>query len=1081
MNIDTYSGNITSSLHIATLNVRGLGGKLEEILHVLNIYNIDILFICETWSPTYAKPPHPCCISLSPHPQKHTQTSGHNHYGTAFFIHPKWLHYRNIFKIHKSEHPGLIASISVFDLYLCGVYLPPSMDTPECIHIINTQISKKPPTTKHGLVVGDFNMRLGQETGDHYKNSRGYALPHHLEDLGLIRYDMPYSTPTYFNGPNNWSIIDYIYSMGTYINGTVSIYDSYNVGGTDHNIVSIKISLPQHNYIPTKKRYTFNLNKLHNENVLKCYNDLLKSYLESKVYDSITNCNIEDLDNHITFCIDHAAQIVLGKTCHNRYKSPFVTNELRAARRERQKRYLRMRNSKTEEGREFFWLQFKKARAVEKREVKCSVRKSFTIYTEKLKSGTKAAQQRLIARLLKGRKANPCTSLTPDKTTLDKTYTYFSQLYTPQTPASVSPRGTYVHNTCLLSPPFTEDQVYQAVSEIPKNKAPGPLGLPGELFQAAAGTLKRYIYMLFTLVWNEQTCPISWCKSVICPIFKKGDPEDPSNYRPICLSEVLRKCFEKCILQALQTNLGEPDSRQGGFRKKRGTIDQIACLDTAIKRRTKIFHKPPCVVFLDIKAAYDSVDRLTLWSILSKKIPIHLVKILQCLFDYNYSRVLVCTNTTDEFHHQTGLLQGSILSPLLYSFYIDGLPAAITQQNNKGTTGVCEAFLYADDIALITNTRTDMQHYLKICEDHAAQHNYKFAPQKCVVLQDPSNQQELYLHNEKLSSATTFSYLGMTVGRQGLLQQAHATKQATEMTRKLFLLRSIGFNGNGLGMETLRMIYLTFLRPILEYGLPLLTNKTSLETLQKAQNFALRMMTSAPRGTNSRTLHVYLGIPKIGTRHLGLRTRWLHKVALAGSEYLVSRYSLYTIRKNIFDPKLNNLATGELPELQDIHGIVRRFYKQEAEQENKSEQEQHPLSKNMKQLLEDLDRFADRKIAKRVFLWIIRRPFGHPRKCTKCDHAYPNCEHFQKCVDIQVDKLINQRRWQEAAEQLRNIAMLCMKWQLPKNTEWKPKPNHAQDTSKENNKPKGTHPKKKKVGWWMQEWPSKPPDDSSTS
>jgi hypothetical protein len=869
--------------------------------------------------------------------------------------------------------------------------------------------------------------------------------------------------------------------MGNYIHGNVSIYDSYNVGGTDHNIVSIKITLPKHNILPTKKRYTFNLNKLNNEEVLKCYNDLLKLFLESKPYDSITNCNVEDLDQHITFCVDNAAQVILGKTCHTRYKSPFVTNELRAARRERQKRYLRMRNSKTEEGREYFWLQFKQARAIEKREVKCSARKSFTIYSEKLKNGTKAAQQRLIARLLKARKSNTCTSLTPDKATLDKTYTYFSNLYSPRTPSRVSARGMYVNNICLLSPPFTVDQVYQAICEIPKNKAPGPLGLPGELFQAAAGTLKRYIYMLFTLVWNQQTCPTSWCKSVICPIFKKGDPEDPSNYRPICLSEILRKCFEKCILQALQTNLGEPDCRQGGFRKKRGTIDQIACLDTAIKRRTKILHKPPCVVFLDIKAAYDSVDRLTLWSTLSKKIPIHLVKVLQCLFDNNYSRVLVCTNTTDEFHHQTGLLQGSVLSPLLYSFYIDGLPAAITQQNNKGTTGVCEAFLYADDIALITNTRTDMQHYLKICEDHAAQHNYKFAPQKCVVLQDPSNQQELHLHNEKLSTAATFNYLGMTVGRQGLLQQAHATKQASEMTRKLFLLRSIGFNGNGLGMETLRMIYLTFLRPILEYGLPLLTNKTALETLQKAQNFALRMMTSTPRGTNSRTLHVHLGIPKISTRHLGLRTRWLHKVALAGSEYLVSRYCLYTIRKNIFDPKLNNLATGDLPELQDIHGIVRRFYKQEAEQDNMSEQQQHPMSKNMKRLLEDLDRYADRKIAKRVFLWIIRRPFGHPRKCNKCDHAYPNCAHFQQCVDIQVDHLVHQRRWQEVAEKLRKIAMLCMKWQLPKNTEWKPKPNHAQDTSKESHKPKGTQPKKKKIGWWMQEWPSKPPDESNTT
>ena len=71
------SNTQVKSLHIATLNVRGLGGKLEEVL-ILNIYNINVLFICETWVSPGALPPHDYCILYSPYPQLDRKQYGHN-------------------------------------------------------------------------------------------------------------------------------------------------------------------------------------------------------------------------------------------------------------------------------------------------------------------------------------------------------------------------------------------------------------------------------------------------------------------------------------------------------------------------------------------------------------------------------------------------------------------------------------------------------------------------------------------------------------------------------------------------------------------------------------------------------------------------------------------------------------------------------------------------------------------------------------------------------------------------------------------------------------------------------------------
>jgi hypothetical protein len=133
---------------------------------------------------------------------------------------------------------------------------------------------------------------------------------------------------------------------------------------------------------------------------------------------------------------------------------------------------------------------------------------------------------------------------------------------------------------------------------------------------------------------------------------------------------------------------------QGEFRKKRGTIDQIACLDTTIKKRTQTHKQIPCVVFLGIKAAYDSVDRSILWRILNQDIPKTTVLLLQTFFDLNHSCVLLGNNKSEPFHPGAGLHQGSILSPMLYAYYIDGLPKEIAKHNYSASHGLCEVFLY---------------------------------------------------------------------------------------------------------------------------------------------------------------------------------------------------------------------------------------------------------------------------------------------------------------------------------------------------------------------------------------------------
>ncbi|KAG1533645.1 hypothetical protein G6F49_013500 [Rhizopus delemar] len=97
----------------------------------------------------------------------------------------------------------------------------------------------------------------------------------------------------------------------------------------------------------------------------------------------------------------------------------------------------------------------------------------------------------------------------------------------------------------------------------------------------------------------------------------------------------------------------------------------------------------PVVAFLDIKAAYDTVDRRVIWqSLLAVNAPFALVSVLAHLFDDVSISVLLSNQVSTPFTPSTGVLQGSVLSPHLYSIYINTLPALLRSAATRTTTMV---------------------------------------------------------------------------------------------------------------------------------------------------------------------------------------------------------------------------------------------------------------------------------------------------------------------------------------------------------------------------------------------------------
>ena len=157
-----------------------------------------------------------------------------------------------------------------------------------------------------------------------------------------------------------------------------------------------------------------------------------------------------------------------------------------------------------------------------------------------------------------------------------------------------------------------------ALGNITTNKGNGGDGIPVELFQILKDHAVKVLHSICQQIWKTQQWPQDWKRSVFIPIPKKGNAKECSNYRTIALISHASKVMLKILQARLQQYVNcELTDVQDGFRKGRGTRDQIANICWIIKKARQ-FQKNICFWFIDYAKAFDCVDHNKLWKILQE-------------------------------------------------------------------------------------------------------------------------------------------------------------------------------------------------------------------------------------------------------------------------------------------------------------------------------------------------------------------------------------------------------------------------------------------------------------------------------
>ena len=275
--------------------------------------------------------------------------------------------------------------------------------------------------------------------------------------------------------------------------------------------------------------------------------------------------------------------------------------------------------------------------------------------------------------------------------------------------------------------------IYLILKSTNSSKAAGPDGIHGKVLKNCASTLAAPLALLFNLSFVTGSIPADWKLASVVPVHKKGDKAMVENYRPISITSLVMKVFERCIRKELFLACEEKlDPRQHGFVNGKSCTTQMVPftnnLALALNNKSKMD-----IIYFDFAKAFDSVSHDI---ILHKLKYLYGVDGLMLRFIKSYlqgrqQQVVVGGNISSTLPVQSGVPQGSILGPLLFVIFINDMFSCVSEGTNIA--------LYADDTKIWReicsyNDQEVLQRDIDRLYTWSIENNMNFHPSKCRVL-----------------------------------------------------------------------------------------------------------------------------------------------------------------------------------------------------------------------------------------------------------------------------------------------------------------------------------------------------------
>ena len=447
------------------------------------------------------------------------------------------------------------------------------------------------------------------------------------------------------------------------------------------------------------------------------------------------------------------------------------------------------------------------------------------------------------------------------------------------TPLNQIPTNYMEHNDII-----TAEEITHIIDKSKNKKASGEDKISNKVLKLLKPSLIPILTKLYNICYKKGYHPKKWKNTKIILLNKPDKPtSNPSNYRPISLINTMSKTLEKIIKNRLYKwaeDNNKLNKEQAGFRQKKSTNDKIFEL-TQIATQAKNRKHYTAAVFLDIEKAFDKIWHNGLIHKLHNiNTPPTLTRYINSFIKDRTIHFNILDEKSKNIKLNTGVPQGSSLSPLLFILYVADLP----QDTNKTFRSQ-----FADDIKIYgTNKHLDKLHNniqpsINLLLDYAAKWriglNAKKTNELIFAFRKPNiiNNNKININGQKINTTEQAKFLGITFDKNLTFKQ-HIKITNNRALNRTTKLKSIYNKNHGPSEKTMIRLYKIFVRPLFEYGTTA-TSTASNHTIniwEKTQSQYIKYILHTPN-ISRKNLNKYANLPSIRDRNNNLLMKWFEK------------------------------------------------------------------------------------------------------------------------------------------------------------------------------------------------------------
>ena len=724
------------------------------------------------------------------------------------------------------------------DLIIGLLYRSPNSSKEETSQMIMDINNVLAGNYKYVMIMGDLNFpEISWDTGTVLSGGA-----HVQEFLDCVRDNYLYqhvTSPTRYRGTQKANVLDLIMTNDEDI--VKAVEHGEPLGKSDHVALYWRVDCGVRKKFISGKRYAYSkadYGKMRGRFAEVDWVSLLSDKTCDETWDLILD--------RVLSVIHESVPIVNFKTEHNKTLKPKWCNDNVLTKiKSKKKTFYKYKNSGTEHDYQIY----KEAR----REVKRETRRAVRSYEKKIASAVKEDPKEFYKYFNSKRRTNAQLSSivtveggheSDGNRIANEFNNFFQSVFTKEDMKNVPPMPDRVISRALTDIDFSCDDVLKILMNLKANKSAGPDEIYPVMLKECARELSMPLYILFRRSMDESYLPAIWKSANISPIHKKGDKSRVENYRPISLTSAVSKCFERLVRKAILDHMTENDllSRfQHGFVPGRSCITQL--LDV-MDKWTEIVEAGGSidVVYLDFAKAFDKVPHhRLLMKMKSYGIEGKVVGWVEAFIRERRQRVCMNGVRSEWIDVTSGVPQGSVLGPVLFTIFINDLPERVLSM-------MC---LYADDSKIFREicSRKDadmLQRDLDSSVQWGTDWDMVYNTGKCHVMHingDPL-QTRYYMKSDnevvELSSVEEERDLGVLVDvdlrfRNHIDQLVTKGNQLTGMIKRGIRYKS---------PDVIKRIFTTVVRPHLEYGNVIWhpVYKAQVNEIEKVQRRATRLI-----------------------------------------------------------------------------------------------------------------------------------------------------------------------------------------------------------------------------------------------